>query len=177
MNISPDGVTVRFGIIDDDALYYAEKSGSKPNTVQIIDQHDREKLRKQLPQKILIQSQDDMFLRTLTNVHVSDRVLGKYLAVFSWTNEKHHHHTARENDSDIGDHYISADEEPPIDLSQTAILISRSLLADLNWSRGAETLPAFISKLLESYTRPPHRHSAWTFGDDDKNKGEEEHGI
>jgi len=113
MNISPDGVTVRFTIINDDALFNAEKSGAKSNTVRIIDQYDRERLRKQLPQKIIIQNRDEIFLRTLTNVYVSDRVLGKYLAVFSWANEKHHHHTARENESCIGDHNLSIDEEPP----------------------------------------------------------------
>jgi len=113
MNISPDGFTVRFTIINDDALFNAEKSGAKSNTVRIIDQYDREKLRKQLPQKILIQSQDEIFLRTLTNVYVSDRVLGKHLAVFSWANEEHHLNTARENESRIGDHNLSIDEEPP----------------------------------------------------------------
>jgi len=159
MKISYDGKRVTLKTEHDD-LFEAEKSGAKPNTVRIINSSDREELRKHLPQKILIQSQEEIFLRTLTNVYVSDKVLGKYLAVFSWTNEKHPLYTARENDSDPGAHIICTDEEPQIDMSQTAILIPRSLLIDLNRSRGDETLPAFISKLLESHTQLPHSHSA-----------------
>ena len=154
MNISPDGVTVRF-YTEPEAIFIAEKTGVKPNTVRIIDANEKRQLKELEPEKIIIQFQQELFIRTLTHVYVSEMVLGKYLAIFSWTNEKHHHHTARGNDSDIGAHTMSIDEEPPIDLSQTAILISRSLLADLNWHRGKDSLPEFISKLLKDRTGGP----------------------
>lgn len=152
MNISPDGVTVRFKTETED-LFYSEKSGAKPNTVRIIDSYERQQLKKELPHKIIIQHGEEIFLRTVTHVYVSEMVLGKYIAIFSWTNEKHHHPIPNE-DPDPKAHTMSLDEarEPSIDTSQTAILIPRTLLADLNWHRDKDTLPEFISKLLNDRT-------------------------
>jgi hypothetical protein len=99
MNISPDGVTVRFKTEPED-LFLSEKSGAKPNTVRIIDHYERQQLEKKLPQKIIIQYRQEIILRTITNVYVSEKILGKYLAIFSWIDEKHHHLAARYEDRD-----------------------------------------------------------------------------
>lgn len=155
MNISPDGFTVRFKTEPED-LFYSEKSGAKPNTVRIIDHYERQQLKKKLPHKIIIQHGQEIFLRTITHVYVSEMILGKYLAIFSWTNEKHHHPGLNENDPNALAHTMSIDEvEPAIDLIQTAILIPRRLVADLNTYRDKATIPEFISKLLDNYEQPP----------------------
>ncbi|MEA1957589.1 MAG: hypothetical protein U9N01_04460 [Euryarchaeota archaeon] len=83
MNISPDGVTVRFKTVPEE-LFLAEKSGAKSNIVCILDADEYKQLRQREPQKIIIQHEQEIFLRTLTHVYVSDMILGKYLAVFSW---------------------------------------------------------------------------------------------
>jgi len=172
MNISPDGKTVSFKTINDDALFNVEKSGAKPNTVRIIDQSDREKLRKQLPEKILIQGHDEIFLRTLTNIHVSEIILGKYLAVFSWTNTGHQHVISVPCNDDPLAHSMHIDlVEPEIKTLESGITLPRTLIADLDWYRGKDTYSAFISKMLIAYTTPPHCHPpAWTFRDEDKTR-------
>lgn len=95
MNISPDGVSVRFKT-EPEELFEAEKSGAKPNTVRIVDQDEYLRLVKANPKKILIQHQQEIFLRTITNVHATEGVFGKVIVVISWTNEKHHHQVQRE---------------------------------------------------------------------------------
>jgi len=91
MNISPDGKTVRFKT-EPEALFLAEKSGAKQNTVCIIDAYEVEQLRKHEPEKIIVQYQQEILLRTITHVYVSNGILGRYLAIFSW-----HHKRAEES--------------------------------------------------------------------------------
>ena len=91
MNISPDGKTVRFKTVLEE-LFLAEKSGAKPNTVRIIDSYDYEQLRIHEPEKIIIEYQREIILRTISHVYVSNMILGKYLAVFSFINYDHDHH-------------------------------------------------------------------------------------
>ena len=169
MNISPDGVTVRFKTEPED-LFMAEKSSAKPNTVRILDIDEYHQLRKHNPKKIIIQHQQEVFLRTITNIHATKGVFGKVIVVISWTNEEHHH--AMPIEPGPGDHNMRLDPTgvclrngetatetvksdaagaAPIDLSQIAILIPRTLLAGLNLQRRTTPIPEFISKLLEEY--------------------------
>ena len=90
MNISPDGMTVRFKT-EPESLFEAEKSGAKQNTVRIMDVYEADQIRRKPPKKIFIQHQQEIFLRTLTHIHFNYNVLGKVIVIFSWTNEKHHH--------------------------------------------------------------------------------------
>ena len=151
MNISYDGVTVSFET-ESEELFLAEKSGTKSNTVRIIDQDERQQLKKELPEKIIIQHEQEIILRTLTHVYVSEMVLEKNIAIFSWTNEKHHHQTLDENDYNPYAHNLCLDkQELPIDLTHTTILIPRTLVADLNLQRRMTPIPEFISNLLEEY--------------------------
>lgn len=88
MNISYDGTTVTFKT-EPRELFAAEKSGTKPNTVRILDIDEYHQLRKQNPKKIVIQYRQEIFLRTITNLHVTEGVFGKVIVVISWTNEEH----------------------------------------------------------------------------------------
>jgi hypothetical protein len=99
MNISPDGVSVRFKT-EPKELFEAEKLGTKPNTVRILDIDEYHQLRKRNPKKIIIQYQQEIFLRTITNIHATKNVFGKVIVVISWTNEKHHH------SSTVGPHSV-----------------------------------------------------------------------
>ena len=94
MKISHDGTTVTFKT-GPKVLFEAEKSGAKPNTVRILDYDEYLQLVKANPKKILIQHQQEIFLRTITHVYVTEDVLGKVIVVISW-NEKHHHQVQRE---------------------------------------------------------------------------------
>jgi hypothetical protein len=90
MNISADRSTVRFKT-EPEELFLAEKSGTKSNTVRILDIDEWRQLKEQDPKKIIIQYQQEIFLRTLSNIHFGGVILGKVIAIFSWTNENHHH--------------------------------------------------------------------------------------
>lgn len=156
MNVSPDGKTVRFKTEPED-LFYSEKSGAKPNTVRIIDHYERQQLKKKIPHKIIIQHQQEIFLRTVTHVYVSEMILGKYIAIFSWTKEKQpivpaapdaKAHTTNVN-NEIAKPVPEIEE--PIDTSYTEIGIPLTLINDLNWNRGKDTIPEFISKLLDYF--------------------------
>jgi hypothetical protein len=85
MNISHDGVTVRFKT-EPEELFLAEKSGAKSNTVRIIDNDEYEMLNARTPKKIIIQYQEEIFLRTLTNLHFA-KLFGKVIVIFSWANK------------------------------------------------------------------------------------------
>jgi hypothetical protein len=95
MKISHDGTTVGFKT-EPKELFEAEKSGAKPNTVRILDIDEYHQLRKANPKKIIVQYQQEIFLRTIINLHVTEGVFGKVIVVISWTNEKHHHQVQRE---------------------------------------------------------------------------------
>lgn len=109
MNISPDGMTVRFKT-EPEELFEAEKSGAKPNTVRILDKYECEELEKKNPKKIIIQHQQEIFLRTITHIHVTKFFFGKTIVIFSWTNEKHQHPIPDEKGLDYLAHTMSIDE-------------------------------------------------------------------
>jgi hypothetical protein len=95
MRISHDGSTVSFKT-EPKELFEAEKSGAKPNTVRIVDQDEYIRLVKANPKKIIVQHQQEIFLRTITNIHATEGVFGKVIVVISWKNENHHHAATRE---------------------------------------------------------------------------------
>lgn len=165
MNISHDGMTVRFKT-EPKELFEVEKSGVKSNTVRIIDTYEAERIQHKPPEKIIIHYQQEMFLRTLTDVHLNYNVLGKVIAIFSWTNEKHHHvptlivgphsvpvgpgdyHVSLDHDMKIKDDYHvhtkSLDEFAPI-------LLPRTLILDLGRHRHGKSHAEFIQELFEMY--------------------------
>jgi hypothetical protein len=181
MNISPDGVTVRFNT-EPYELFEAEKSGAKPNTVRILDLNEYHQLRQANPQKIIIQHKQEIFLRTITHSYVTDIIFGKVIVVISWINEKHHHPILRETEHSPGDHTMSLDPadvllrndekattavkievEGAAPLQMQAINISSSLLKLVDKYSGEKTYDEFIRTLLANWCVPPHQHPpAWT---------------
>lgn len=209
MKINYDRKTVSFKT-EPEELFEAEKSGAKSNTVRILDAAEADRIKRDPPAKIIIQYDQEIFLRTLTNICEVGDMLGKVIVIFSWkpqpaSNEtdnlssdvltapsltddafavvtvsknllgllqsiahgrsmnsviqelyeasQYQQFKMEEKGLDPKAHIISPDEgEPPIDLNLTPILIPRSLLSDLNWHRGNDTLPEFISKLLKDRT-------------------------
>jgi len=131
MKISYDRKTVTFKTIQDN-LFEAEKSGTKANTVRIIDADELKQLKKQEPEKIIIQHNQEIISRILTHVFVSEEILGKYLAVFSWNQ---------------------------IDMSQSAILLPRTLIHRLIGLAGNRPLPEFIASMVNLYSAPLHQQS------------------
>lgn len=150
MNISPDGITVRFNT-EPEELFLAEKSDKKSNTVRIIDHHEYQHLQKKLPLKIIIAHQHEIFLRTITHVYVSEMILGKYLAIFSWTNKNYHHPIPHENEKDLCAHTMSIDAgEPTIDDKFTAITISKGTLAILQSIAHGRSMDSVIRQFCEA---------------------------
>ena len=155
MNISPDGVTVRF-TTEPEELFRAEMSGAKPNTARLINANEKSQLEKYEPKKIIIQFQQEFFLRTITHVYVSEMILlEKYLAVFSWTNEDHQHVIAGPCKDDLLAHTMSLDQEPPIDTPQSVIRLPTPLIHELIALSGDGILPKLIERMIKSYTVPP----------------------
>lgn len=143
MNISPDGVTVRFDI-ESEELFEAEKSGAKSNIVQILDEYELKQLEECAPKKIIIQHQQEIFLRTLTHIHVTTNFFGKHIVVFSWTNERHHHKIPHNIELNTKAHTMSLDELSPI-------LLPKVLIQDLGRHRGNRSHAEFISDLLDDH--------------------------
>lgn len=151
MNISVDGVTVRFKT-EPEELFEAEKSGAKPNTVRILDAYEAGQIRRKPPTKIIIQHQQEIFLRTITNIHMTADFFGKVIAIFSWSNEI------------VRDPYaytMGLDEQEPFPpLRYQAINVSLPLLKRLDAFRGEKTHDEVISKLLGFFYKPPsHQHT------------------
>jgi hypothetical protein len=113
MNISHDGVFVRFKT-EPEELFLAEKSGVKSNTVRILDLDEWKRINSSPPKKIIIQHEHEVFLRTLTHIYKAGILLGKVIAIFSWTHEKHNQ-TIPEQDPDKIAHINSVCYEPSID--------------------------------------------------------------
>ena len=134
MNISPDGYTVRFKT-EQKELFEAEKSGVKSNTVRILDYYEYKQLKKRNPKMIIIQRQQEIFLRAITHMHFTEIIFGKVIVVISWARLKTHHQRT--------------DEEPPLDVQ--AINISLGLLEKLDACRGVESYDVFIASLLEPF--------------------------
>lgn len=160
MNISYDGTTVSFKT-EPEELFLAEKSGAKSNTVRILDKDEYRQLRKADPKKIIIQYQQEIFLRTLTNLHVTDDVFGKVIVVFSWTNEEHNHTPTINIERDPYAHTMSLKEGGESSIAEG---LSRELQVTLDNLRGKLSLNGLIRKMLDCYLTPPHQHPpAWTF--------------
>jgi hypothetical protein len=87
MNIRYDGVTVRF-ITEQQELFLTEKSGAKPNLLCLMDFDEWTLLKKHNPTKIIIQHQQEIFLRTLTNIHLEGEMLNTWVVTFSWTHDQ-----------------------------------------------------------------------------------------
>jgi hypothetical protein len=89
MKISHDGTIVSFKT-EPEEFFFAEKSGEKSNTVRILDKDEYQQLRKADPKKIIIQYEQEVFLRTLTHICIAGEAFGKVIVIFSWQgNEKH----------------------------------------------------------------------------------------
>ena len=149
MSISPDGKTVSFKT-DTDDLFMAEKSGAKPNTVRIIDSYEHEQLKKKLPHKIIIQHEQEIILRTLSHVYVSDMILGKYLAIFSWLPKFHRYSVSEDPVQKAHIMNPRGPGEPPIDEDFTAVTISRNLLHSLELIAHGRSINMVIRELYET---------------------------
>ena len=169
MNISPDGDTVRVHT-EPEVLFIAEKTGVKPNTVRIIDANEKRQLKETTPKTIIIQFQQEIIIRTITHVYVSEMILGKYLAIFSWTNEAHHHVITASSKDDPLAHNMRIDPvELENDTSKSVILLPMSLIHKLIALSGDGSLPTLLERMIKTYTTPPHCHPpAWTIGDEDR---------
>lgn len=154
MNISPDGVTVRFKT-EPESLFEVEKSDAKPNTVRILDAYEADQIKRKHPTKIIIQYQREIFLRTITNIHLTPYFFGKVIAIFSWTNEEHHHTPPIAIERDPYAHTMSINEgiEPSI-----AEGLDRELQVTLDNLRGKLSLNELIRKMLDCYLAP-HQHT------------------
>ena len=151
MNINSDGTTVRFKT-EPEWLFRAEKSGAKSNTVRLIDEDEFKQLKKKRLVKITIQHQQEIFIRDITHVYVSEMILGKHLAIFSWAHNEHHHIVDAKTDHDTLAHTMSPDalQEPTIDLLFT-LSVSKRTLAILQGLAHGRTMDSVIRELHEAY--------------------------
>jgi hypothetical protein len=181
MNISFDGVTVRFKT-EPEELFLAEKSGAKPNTVRIIDKDEYEMLNTHTPKKIIIQYQEEIFSRTLTNLYFA-KLFGHVIVIFSWTHPKKHPesdhvHVMTKQDpysplshsmslNEPGNHSDSVEtcqsvEEPSIDKRFAAITISNGTLALLQSIAHGRTMNMVIRELYEAHIGNKELYGAYT---------------
>jgi hypothetical protein len=149
MNISYDGVTVSFKT-EPEELFLAEKSGAKSNTVRILDLDEWKRINSRPPKKIIIQNQQEVFLRTLTHIYRAGVLLGKVIVIFSWTHEKHNQ-TIPEQDPDEIAHINSVSYEPSIDERFVAITISKGTFALLQSIAHGRTMNMLVKELYEAY--------------------------
>lgn len=166
MDISPDGNIIRFKTKSKE-LFEVEKSGAKPNTVKILDVSEADRIRHTPPEKIIIQRQRETFFRTLTDINLDYNVLDKVIAIFSWTNKKHHHPTPNDTEHDPCAHTMGLDDPPreatvnadphvhtihahdePLEYTAN---ISLPVRKRLDAYRAEKTYDSFISKLVEYY--------------------------
>jgi hypothetical protein len=145
MNISHDGITVSFKT-EPEELFLAEKSGAKPNTVRIIDKDEYEMINTHPPKKIIILYQEEIFLRTLTNLHFA-KLFGKAIVIFSWAHEKH------SVSFEHGDLSVESQQEAEslIDERFTAVTISNGTLALLQSIAHGRTMNMVIKELYEAF--------------------------
>lgn len=140
MNISHDGVTVRFKT-ELEELFEVEKSGAKSNTVRILDAYEADQIKRDPPTKIIIQYGQEVFLRKLTSICAAGDVLGKVIVIFSWQGNERHNPFK---------HIPGIDKsEPPLHVQ--AINIGLPLREKLDIARGDRTYDELISKLLADY--------------------------
>jgi hypothetical protein len=147
MTISPDGISARFN--EPRELFDVEQSGAKQNTVKFIDAYEAHQIRNTPPTKIFISCQQEIFCRTLTDVHLSGEILGKVIATFSWANLGHWHGISYNPCTEEA----PASEEPSIDERFVAITISKGTLALLQSVAHGRTMNAVIRDLHEAYLK------------------------
>lgn len=176
MNISPDGLTVRFET-ESEELFELEKSGAKSNVLHVMDFDEWRHIKKHNPTKIIIQYQQEFFHRTLTNIHLAGEMLNTWVVIFSWMQERstdHYHsikvstdheltHTVTFNENTLpgphsvpfeqGDHSVGLqqEEEPSIDEKFHAITVSTQTLAILQDLAHGQSMDSAIRVLHESY--------------------------
>jgi hypothetical protein len=142
MNISPDGFTVRFKTKPEEC-FFAEKSGAKPNTVRILDVLEADQIKRDPPKKIIIQYEQEIFLRTLTHICIAGEALGKVIVIFSWKPQP----TSSETD------HLSYDiltAPSPTDDAFTAVTISRNLHGLLQSIAHGRSMNSIIQELYEA---------------------------
>lgn len=169
MNISPDGVIVRFKT-ESEELFEWERLDRKANTVRILELDEWKRINASPPKKIIIQNNEqEVFIRTLTNIFRVGVLFDKVLVIFSWRNE--HNLAPNESGKDPYAHSVSLEEmdvvgdyeseisprvhtEPTqtrIKTPTSPILLPIALIADLMRHRRNRTLDEFISELLADY--------------------------
>ena len=159
MKISPDGTTVSFKT-EPEELFLAEKSGDKPNTVRILDALEADFIKREPPTKIIIQYQQEIFQRTITNIS-GGVIYGKDIVIFSWTNEEHHHTIFNNTGRDPCAHTMSFDEvaaetcpateQPSLDHNFVAIGISKQMFNTLRNRFSGRTMNSVIQELYETF--------------------------
>jgi hypothetical protein len=152
MNISHDGATVRFKT-ESEEVFLAEKSGAKSNIVRIIDNDEYEMLNTHTPKKIIIQYQEEIFLRTLTNLHFA-KLFGKVIVIFSWAHERStdHPHSIKVSTDHELTHTVTFNENKPDPKDKLSpVLLPRSVILDLNRHRRGRSHAEFISDLLGAH--------------------------
>lgn len=175
MKISHDGKQVMFKT-EPEELFETEKSGAKSNTIRILDIDEYHQLRKCNPEKIVVQYKQEIFRRTITNLHVTEGVYGKVIVVISWANSDNKSRkitsipiakTMRCPDCDgdllksrageLGEcaichalFYLDLGIENKLD-ELAPILLPRTLIFDLGRHRQGGSHAEFIRELFEMY--------------------------
>jgi len=140
MNINHDGTTVSFKTKPEE-LFEAEKSGAKPNTVRIIDAYEADQIKHDPPTKIIIQYEQEVFLRTLTHICIAGELFGKVIVIFSWQgNEKHNPFK----------HIPGIDKQSSEDDRFTVVTVSRNLHRLLQSIAHGRSLNSVIQELYEA---------------------------
>ena len=155
MNISHDGTIVSFKT-EPKELFLAEKSGAKSNIVCILDKDEYQQLRKADPKKIIIQYEQEVFLRTKTNLYVIEDVFGKVIFIFNWQGTEKYNPFKHISgiDKQLNSTPTPAEDDPsepsPTDDAFTVVTISRNLHRLLQSITHGRSLNSVIQELYEA---------------------------
>ena len=157
MSISPDGKVIRVFTLSP-YTFAIEKSGRKANAIIRLNTDEYRKIISTPPKKIVIQHEQAIFTRTITDITLIEEILEEYIVNVSWeqhtTEHAHTLHTSGNFDPNY-DHSQCLEEEDEYRL----IPVSTRLLHELDAHKANLTYDQYIDDLFMFYTKPPRKTS------------------
>ena len=149
MSISPDGKVIRVFTLSP-YTFATEQSSRKANAIIRLNADEYRKIVSTPPKKIVIQHEQAIFTRTITDITLIEEILEEYIVNVSW--EQHttdHVHTSENSDSQC----LKEEDEYRL------IPVSTRLLHELDEHKADLSYNQYIKNLLMFYTKVAHETS------------------
>ena len=151
MSISPDGKVIRVFTLSP-YTFAIEKSGRKANAIIRLNTDEYLKIISTSPKKIVIQHEQAIFTRTISDITLVEEILGMKLVNISWEQHTTEHTHTFENVDPNYTHSQCLEEEGEYRL----ITVSTRLLHELDEHKADLSYNQYIKNLLMFYTKPLH---------------------